>query len=87
MKSLLQNGPVIFVGDFNLPGIDWTSLSSPNKVEEHFANFCTEESLDQHVTDPTYHGTRDSLIDLVLSNQHASDLIVSTSVSAPLSST
>ena len=73
-KFLLNttNENVMFIGDFNFPGIDWNDWVSKynNKYELEFINMLQEKFLLQHVNFPTRaRGTHDPhTLDLVISN-------------------
>jgi hypothetical protein len=64
--------PVIILGDFNLPHIDWKNMLSPKTNEyETFLNAVVEAGLHQVVTFPT---RENNVLDLILTN---SPMIVS----------
>ena len=89
LKQLVHNGPLFILGDFNFPTIDWSSMCSNNSSEQHFADFCGQYGLYQHISEPTYHGHHqsDSILDLVLSNPQGSSTLVSTSLVQPICTT
>ena len=63
----------LILGDFNLPTINWATLSSPDgeqSLSVTFVNACEDAFLTQHVTNPTRHrhGQTSSLLDLVLTS-------------------
>ncbi len=72
--------PVCLVGDFNLPGIDWSSLSFPQ--QPHYASFMFDmvffNGFSQFITVPT---RGKSVLDLLCTND--SDLLSSFEVSLP----
>ena len=76
--------PVILVGDFNFPGINWFTSSifpmrtSPSSRE--FLNFCVSHNLHQHVSSATH---CDNIIDLVLSSDQS--VVSNVSVLQPFS--
>ena len=80
--------PVIVLGDFNFPGINWKTRCGTRPSEVHFLDFCAETDMSQHVLENTcQNGTKESLLDLVLANTLARDIIESVKVTEPLSST
>ena len=87
LKPLICSAPLFIVGDFNLPTIDWHSMCSNKTTEQYFTDFCIQMGLTQHITDPTYHGLSDSTLDLVLTNTHGANTLMSTSLVQPISST
>ena len=52
----------VFVGDFNIPDIDWFSLLGSSSLSDLFCEFV----FDQHVTEPTH--IRGNILDLVLTS-------------------
>ena len=81
------NSPLILLGDFNFPKIDWTTLTGSTKSERVFIDFCINAGLQQHVTSSTLNAHSGSTLDLVLTNTHSSNLLISLEVLPPLSST
>lgn len=65
-KNIHKNGTVI-VGDFNLPKINWNSLTSPNIVGERFLDFMHDSYLTQLVDKPT---RNENILDLILTNEN-----------------
>ena len=61
--------PVILVGDFNLPEIDWLNLTrtDADSKESLFVNFCVDHGFSQLVGEPT-RTVSGSLLDLLLTN-------------------
>jgi len=63
---------LLFIGDFNLPGIDWHiwSSSTNNQLEIGFINMLRDFHLLQHVSFPTRFRGADTphVLDLVISN-------------------
>jgi len=58
--------PIVIMGDFNYPGIDWVQLRSSDTGDKKFVNLVMDCFLDQHVCNPT----RDNnILDLVLTNE------------------
>ena len=55
----------IFIGDFNLPEIDWNNYSAPNKYT-NILNICLEKGFEQLVDFPTH--DKGNILDLVLTN-------------------
>ena len=56
----------IFVGDFNLPEINWSSLSGPSLSFNTFCEFVFDCNLTQHVSRPTH--MKGNILDLVLTS-------------------
>ena len=54
----------IMIGDYNYPGINWPIFSSSNRNEKIFIDLLNENSLHQHVTEPT---RGENILDLILS--------------------
>ena len=62
LESLFSLGHcVIILGDFNLPDICWTSLSSSNPHSKNFCDFIVTNGLEQLITFP-----RGNILDLLL---------------------
>ena len=59
--------PVVLVGDFNFPRIDWNGLSAPTGLSELFLNFCVRNGLSQLVKKPTHRSG--NILDLLLVNE------------------
>ena len=87
IRKINFNGPLFVLGDFNLPTVDWPTMCSANTAEQYFTDFCCQVGLTQHIREPTYHGQRDSLLDLVLTNCHATDILLSSYVVQPIAKT
>ena len=58
--------PVLILGDFNLPDIDWPTLNSDSPVSNNFCEFVFESTLTQLVESSTH--TCGNILDLVLTN-------------------
>ena len=56
---------VIFTGDFNLPDINWSSLSAHSSSSNAFCDFIFDNNFTQFVDRPTHSGG--NVLDLVLS--------------------
>ena len=56
---------VIFTGDFNLPDINWSSLSAHSSSSNAFCDFIFDNNLTQFVDRPTY--SAGNMLDLALS--------------------
>ena len=54
----------IFVGDFNFPDIDWSSLLGSSLSSNIFCEFILDCNLTQHITQPTH--IKGNILDLVL---------------------
>ena len=78
----------LLFGDFNLPGIDWKSWSSPisniNHIENKFIECARDCYLFQHITEPTrLRGTdQPSTLDLVFTSEE--NMIEKVEITAPL---
>ena len=57
---------IVLVGDFNLPGVDWSSLASPVPIEQKFVDSFVDLGLEQCVDQPTHVGG--NTLDILLSN-------------------
>ena len=79
---------VLFMGDFNLPNIDWenwnTKYTSPDKFENKFIECLRDCFLFQHVSDYTRQrgNNNPSLLDLILSNEE--NMVKNLEIKAPL---
>ena len=74
LTNLLDSYPhstTVIVGDFNLPDIDWDTLSSSIPVSELFCDFVFNNNLLQLINTPTH--TRGNILDLLLTTSE--DLI------------
>ena len=70
--DLVKNAPsnTIFVGDFNLPKIDWNNLVCDNDSKSlDFLNVCLDHNFSQFVDFPTH--SRNNILDLVLCNDES----------------
>lgn len=76
-SQMSDNFPCVLLGDFNLPSIDWLSLSSP--VPNDFLDFVSFHRFNQYVTFPS---RLNNYLDLVFCNK---DVINSIAPSTPLS--
>ena len=56
----------IFVGDFNCPDINWTSLTGSSTVSNMFCEFVFDCNLSQHVMVPTH--VKGNILDLILTS-------------------
>ena len=66
LGNLVTKGPVVLVGDFNLPDINWSSLSSQSAVSDEFCDFVFYHNLTQLVEEPTH--ITGNCLDLILIN-------------------
>ena len=68
--------PVLLFGDFNLPDINWTTLTGNSIVSNNFCEFVFESNLIQLIDSPTH--ICGNILDLVLTNspKHVSNLFV-----------
>ena len=58
--------PLVIVGDFNAPGVNWSSLSGSSLFETSLCNLVFNLNLSQEVASPTH--TKGNISDLVLTN-------------------
>ena len=58
----------IFVGDFNFPDINWSSLTGSSLSSNLFCEFIFDCNLTQHVTEATH--VKGNLLHLVLTTSH-----------------
>ena len=70
MKQLTKNGNIWIAGDFNLPDIDWKSMSVatsiyPTRLNKFLLDTIQELDLEQVVNFPT---RQDNILDLVLTS-------------------
>ncbi len=75
------NRPVLTVGDFNLPHVNWSTLSlsaNATPAERHVLNWSITLGLEQLISSPT---RNNNILDLLLSNRPG--LVPSISVSPP----
>jgi endonuclease/exonuclease/phosphatase (EEP) superfamily protein YafD len=75
-KLCSTDGPLILLGDFNLPSIDWVKMiPGPGRKSARFFDFSTIHGLYQCVSKPT---RVDNILDLVFSNDRAliSDIVI-----------
>ena len=56
----------ILVGDFNLPDINWDTLSAQSAASKSFCDFVFDKNLTQLVNNPTH--IKGNILDLVLTN-------------------
>ena len=61
----LSNYSYYFLGDYNFPGIDWTTLTAKCTVERQFRDIVNDCGLIQFINIPTH--SRGNILDLVLS--------------------
>ena len=84
LKQLVFSGPLFILGDFNFPTVNWSSMCSQNSAEQFFTDFCSQYGFSQHISEPTYHGRSDSILDIVLTNPQGASSLISTSVIQPI---
>lgn len=66
MHSNVHGGSILLAGDFNLPEIDWYSLSPENKTESVLIDIMLTFNLDQLVRAATrVQGASSSILDLI----------------------
>ena len=80
--SCTCQGPLVIVGDFNLPGVNWPLLSGSSPLENSFCELAYDLNLTQVIDSPTH--TQGNILDLVFTNDPS--LIINTSVSSDLTS-
>ena len=56
----------IFVGDFNFPDINWSSLTGSSPLSNSFCEFIFDCNLTQHVMSPTH--VKGNILDLILTS-------------------
>lgn len=66
LAKIISMGPVIILGDFNLPDIDWLTLSCSSPLSSVFCDFVFDNNLTQHILEPTHY--LGNCLDLALSN-------------------
>ena len=73
-------------GDFNLPNIDWSiPISTSGHSHDYFVQFCSENQLQQHISEPTHCGG--NILDLLLYGSCSSTNLHSMCIFPPLSNT
>ena len=60
--------PLVIMGDFNLPDLNWSILSGHTDFSNHFCDLAFESNLSQLVDQPTH--ICGNILDLVLTNCH-----------------
>lgn len=83
----LKNLPIshiLVMGDFNMPGIDWITWSSPDKYCMDFLDSCRDSFLYQHVREPTRgrYGQNPHTLDLIFSNEE--NMVINVVCESPL---
>ena len=66
LSTLSNDNKVIILGDFNLPDINWHTLTGNTASSAKFCEFVYDNNLDQLVNEPTHH--QGNTLDLVLTN-------------------
>ena len=69
LTQVIQSNPstdTIIVGDFNLPDIQWDTLSSASSSSNAFCDFVFDNSLTQLIDQPTH--IKGNILDLILCN-------------------
>ena len=71
-----QSAPVLLLGDFNSPDINWSTLAGSSTASTNFCEFTFESNLVQLVDSPTH--ICGNILDLVLtsSSEHVTNLLV-----------
>ena len=73
LTQIVQSDPStvsIIVGDFNLPDVQWDTLSSTSSSSSTFCDFVFDNSLIQLINHPTH--VKGNILDLVLTNSENS---------------
>ena len=73
---VLDEENIVLVGDFNLPDVDWSTLSASTDFSNQFCDLVFQHNLLQLVNNPTH--VCGNILDLVLTN--SDDIITSLSV-------
>ena len=81
LKSLSTHNHLLIIGDFNMPDINWATLTGATQSSSLFCVFMFEHSLSQLVTDPTH--VKGNTLDLIITNNKT--LISDISIEAPSS--
>ena len=69
LTQVIESNPsasTIIVGDFNLPDIQWDTLSSTSSISCAFCDFVFDNLLTQLIDQPTH--IKGNILDLVLTN-------------------
>lgn len=66
MSTHLSDSNVLIMGDFNLPDINWDSLSGSSVNSKNFCDFIFNFNLTQLIAHPTHR--KGNILDLVISN-------------------
>lgn len=91
LSNLSNTSRRIFIlGDFNLPNINWKTMDEgsnsekgPVKAHEYFVQYCLKNCLQQFVSEPTH--IKGNILDILLCNPPARDLLLNVDVNPPLS--
>ena len=81
---LTSANPIVLLGDFNLPNIQWDTSTAKGSSSETFLNFCLQNGLQQSITSATRNDK--SILDLLICNQSAFSHLIDSNVDCPLSS-
>ena len=73
---------LFILGDFNMPSIDWKTLTSPSRCGKLFLDFCSSNSLKQHISEPTT--IHNSTLDLFLCDEFSANILQSVKVLPPM---
>ena len=66
LSNLASDHNVLIIGDFNLPDLNWSTLSGSSVMSNLFCDFVFDYNLSQLVSVPTH--IKGNCLDLVLSN-------------------
>ena len=66
LSKFTNNNPVLILGDFNFPDINWSTLTGHSTNSNSFCDFTFDNSLSQLVSHATHN--KGNILDLVLSN-------------------
>lgn len=73
---------VVLVGDFNFPGVDWSTLTGQTAASNRFCEFMFDNNLSQLVSTPTHAGG--NILDLVITDED--DLVRELRIHSPTES-
>jgi len=66
MLAEVRGKPLLLMGDFNFPDIDWTISHGHSSSSQNFVDYIEDGFLTQHVTEGTCHG---AVLDLVITSE------------------
>ena len=71
-----ESSPIIFLGDFNLPGVNWATYSGSSPKSNKFCDLLFQLNLFQLVDEPTYN--QGNTLDLIITNNE--DIVYNISI-------